>query len=183
MTYVVSGFSRTSLIEQQKWQRLCDHVITMGVRALGLVFALSLFCTSCDRAPTEMSAAAAVTIEEPADAGAMAHGDHNPHHGGIVYMYKEVHYEVVLDRDGHHRVYFSDATREDLPASVASSVTLTIERPDFTPETVRAAIDEQGESWRAEGAPVAGAGATARVAFVISGEPYWIDVPFLMPKP
>ena len=74
-------------------------------------------------------------------------------------MYKEVHYEVVLNRDGHHRVYFSDATREDLPASVASSVTLTIERPDFTPETVRAVIDEQGESWRADGAPVSGGGA------------------------
>ena len=112
----------------------------------------------------------------------MPHGDHHPHHGGTVYMYKEVHYEVVLDRDGHHRVYFSDATREDLPASVASSVTLTIDRPGFTLETVRAAIDEQGESWKADGAPVAG-GVTARVAFVLSGEPYWIDVPFITPAP
>ena len=113
----------------------------------------------------------------------MPHGDHHPHHGGTVYMYKEVHYEVVLDRDGHHRVYFSDATREDLPASVASSVTLTIDRPGFALETVRAAIDEQGESWKADGAPVAGGGVTARVAFVLSGEPYWIDVPFVTPAP
>jgi hypothetical protein len=154
----------------------------MGLRALGPLLAASLFVASCDRAPAEVSAAAAVTIEQPAGAATMPHGDHNPHHGGIVYMYKEVHYEVVLDADGHHRVYFSDAAREDLPASVASSVTLTIARPDFTPETVRAAIDEQGDSWRAEGAPVTG-GATARLSFVISGEPYWIDVPFVTTAP
>jgi hypothetical protein len=143
--------------------------------------AASQIVASCDRAPAAVSAAEAVSVDRAPDASAMPHGDHNPRHGGTVYMYKEVHYEVVLDRDGHHRVYFSDATREDLPASAASSVTLTIERPNFTPETVRAAIDEQGESWRAEGAPVEAAGATARVAFVIGGETYWIDVPFVTP--
>jgi hypothetical protein len=143
---------------------------------------MSQIVASCDRTPAEVSAAAAVTVGQPPGA-AMPHGDHNPHHGGTVYMYKEVHYEVVLNRDGHHRVYFSDATREDLPASVASSVTLTIERPDFTPETVRAAIDEQGESWRADGAPVAGGAVNVRVAFVLGGEPYWIDVPFVTPAP
>ena len=35
-------------------------------------------------------------------------------------MNGEMHYEVVFDRDGKHRVWFSDAVREDLPASVAS---------------------------------------------------------------
>jgi hypothetical protein len=113
----------------------------------------------------------------------MAHGDHNPRHGGTVYMYKEVHFEVVLNRSGHHRIYFSDAAREDLPASVASSVTVTIMRRNVTPEAVAGAIDEQGESWTAEGAPVADSDASARVAFVINGEPYWIDVPFVGTPP
>jgi hypothetical protein len=113
----------------------------------------------------------------------MPHGDHNPHHGGTVYMYKEVHFEVVLNRNGHHRIYFSDATRQDLPASVASGVTLTITRPNLTPDTVTAAIDEEGESWTAEGAPLTSLDAVARVAFVMSGEPYWIDVPFIATAP
>lgn len=109
----------------------------------------------------------------------MEHGDHNPHHGGVVYMYKEVHYEVVLAPNGRHRVYFSDAMREDLPASVASSVMLTVERPNFSPEPLTATIDEQGESWIVDGAPVMTADTNVRVAFTVNGEPYWIDVPFI----
>ena len=113
----------------------------------------------------------------------MPHGDHNPHHGGTVYMYKEVHFEVVLNRNGHHQIYFSDAAREDLPASMASRVVVTITRPHSTPETVTASIDQQGESWTAESAPVANDEATARVAFVVNGESYWIDVPFVASQP
>ena len=41
----------------------------------------------------------------------------------------DLHYEVVLDPSGRsHRVYFTDAVREELPASVASDVALTIKR-------------------------------------------------------
>lgn len=109
----------------------------------------------------------------------MPHGDHSPHYGGTVWMYKDTHFEVVLDPAGHHRVYFSDATRQDLPASVASSVAFTIERPHFSPETVRGVIDEQGESWRVEGAPVKPAGVSVRVSFSMNDESYFIDVPFV----
>lgn len=109
----------------------------------------------------------------------MAHGDHEPHHGGTVYMYKEVHYEVVLTADGRHRVYFTDAMREDLPASVATSVSLVISRPSFTPETLAGTIDEHGESWLFDGAPVAAKDTTVRVSFVLNQETYWIDVPFI----
>lgn len=109
----------------------------------------------------------------------MAHGDHEPHHGGTVYMYKEVHYEVVFSGEGRHRVYFTDATREDLPASAASSVSLTITRPGFSAETLSGTIDEHGESWVFDGAPVAHKDTAARVSFVLDGESYWIDVPFL----
>lgn len=111
----------------------------------------------------------------------MEHGDHNPHHGGVVYMYDDMHYEVVLDPRGHHRVYFTDAMREDLPASVASSVTLTVERPGDSPESLSGAIDQQGESWVLDGRPVTNKDTSVRVAFVARGSEYWIDVPFIAP--
>ena len=45
-------------------------------------------------------------------------------------MKGDLHYEVVLDPTGRaHHIYFSDALREDLPASIASDVVLTIRRP------------------------------------------------------
>lgn len=109
----------------------------------------------------------------------MAHGDHNPHHGGVVYMYDELHYEVVLGTDGHHQLFFTDASREDLPASVASSVTLTVAREKGQPETLTGQIDEAGESWLANGQPLADTNASVRVAFVTKGTPYWIDIPFI----
>jgi hypothetical protein len=163
--------------------------------------------TDRTNAPASTTTAGRVSNDAANDAanGApMPHGDHNPHYGGVVYMHGEMHFEVVLDRGGRHRVYFSDAVRADLPASVASSVTLTITRPGWSPEAITAAIDEQGEGWRADGAPVGPGDATARVAFVVkngisdgatnsvtndaassdataSGESYWIDVPFMPP--
>ena len=109
------------------------------------------------------------------------HGDHNPHHGGIVFMRgSDLHYEVVLDRSGRsHAVYFSDAVREDLPASLASDVTLTIHRPHESDERIAMRIDDAGESWIGAGRPVESPGdTTVRVAFTIQREPYWIDVPF-----
>lgn len=98
-------------------------------------------------------------------------------------MYGELHYEVVLDGRGHHRVYFSDAAREDLPAAVAKAVTLTVTRPGKEPETLPGAIDSQGESWLLEGAPVEPPDASVRVAFTANGEDYWIDVPFIAAMP
>ncbi len=132
------------------------------------------------------TAFAAVTSETPssdASAGSMAHGDHNPQHGGVVYMYDELHYEVVLAPDGHHQLFFSDASRDDLPASVASSVTLTVERVKGKPEPVTGEIDESGERWLLNGEPVVGTDASVRVAFVTKGTPYWIDVPFIPAAP
>jgi hypothetical protein len=109
----------------------------------------------------------------------MTHGDHNPHHGGVVYMYDDMHYEVVLDPEGHHRVYFTDSAREDLPASVVASVTLTVERPSAPPESLRGVIDQQGESWLLDGTAVGDKDTSVRVAFVAKGSEYWIDVPFI----
>ena len=128
---------------------------------------------------TTTAVAAAQVRDGQTNGAGMEHGDHNPHHGGVVYMYDDMHYEVVLDASGHHRMYFSDSARQDLPASVASSVTLTVERPEGAPETLNGAIDQQGESWLLEGTPVRQTGTSVRVAFVARGSRYWIDVPFI----
>jgi hypothetical protein len=138
---------------------------------------------ACRRSPEPTVAAAsppaATDPAAPTGRAGMPHGDHNPHHGGVVYMYDDLHYEVVLDTGGHHRVYFTDSTREDLPASVASDVTLTVEGPRHQREKLTGSVDPHGESWVFEGQPVSGADASVRVAFVARGDQYWIDVPFI----
>jgi hypothetical protein len=91
----------------------------------------------------------------------------------------DLHFEVVLDPKGRHRVYFSDAVRAELPAAVASDVTITInEERAGVSEMLKAQIDEGGKSWVAIGRPVQDVNATARVAFKALGKPYWIDLPF-----
>ena len=159
---VVSGFSRTVLV-----------IVTIA-------------CASCNRTPVAQSAVVAPAPAAAAStAGSMPHGDHNPHHGGIVMMKGEdLHYEVVLDPTGRaHHLYFTDALREDLPASVASDVVLTIHRPKTADERIPMRIDDAGESWIGSGRAVADpAATTVRVAFSIRQEPYWIDLPFAAKK-
>lgn len=151
-------------------QRFITAVLLLG----------SLACANPDeqRAPAEP--------QPPADsqhAGITTpHGDHSPHHGGVVLMQGELHYEVVLDPKGRHAVWFSDAVREDLPASVASKVEMTVMRPDATPETLRLSIDESGESWVATGQPVTGNDVMVKLAFVARGEPFEIEIPYVPPQ-
>jgi hypothetical protein len=96
-------------------------------------------------------------------------------------MKGDLHYEVVLDSSGReYHVFFSDATREDLPAAYASVVTVTVRRPGEGDEIVPLKIDDSGESWVGAGKPVANPAKTgARVAFTVANDPYWIDVPFV----
>jgi hypothetical protein len=176
------------------WQLLCSIACraaiaaAMGHRMIRVRLLWVIVCASLAAAcgGSQRGEIAAATPERaevaPADMPASSdapHGDHNPHHGGVVYMNGELHYEVVLDLQGHHRMYFSDAAREDLPAAVARSVTLTIGRPGQAPETVPGTIDPQGESWLLDGAPIESSDASVRVAFTANGEDYWIDVPFI----
>jgi hypothetical protein len=155
--------------------------------ALHLAAAIAaLALTSCSRPPVaEAPAVQAAPVATPAAAGSVPHGDHNPHHGGIVMMKgDDLHYEAVLDSTGRaHHVYFTDALREDLPASVASDVVLTIHRPAAPDERIAMQIDEAGESWVGSGAAVGvPAATTVRLAFTIRHEPYWIDLPFTISK-
>lgn len=93
-------------------------------------------------------------------------------------MNGDLHFEVVLRRDGAHSVYFSDAVRTELPAATASGVTVTVTQKSRQPDTVVLHIDDSGESWMGRGRPVDDPAATARVAYTAYGKPYFIDVPF-----
>src|SRR5262245_20175771 len=103
-----------------------------------------LIAATCSKAPEPAPAPA--QSAKPADAQhagiTTPHGDHSAHHGGMVLMNGDFHYEVVFDRGGKHRVWFSDAVREDLPASIASNVVMTLTRKGAPPERLTLAIDD-----------------------------------------
>ncbi len=100
----------------------------------------------------------------------------------MVLMNGELHYEVVFDRSGKHQVWFSDAVREDLPASVAANVTMTVTRKGAPPEPLVLTIDDSGESWVANGKPVEGDDVMVKVSYAVRGEPFEVEIPFLIPK-
>ena len=110
------------------------------------------------------------------------HGDHSPHHGGIVLMNGDVHYEVVMDPAGKYKVWFSDAVRTDLPASVAANTRVEVARPDGPVETLPLAIDDAGESWVGTGQPVAGEGVMVKVTYDLKGTPSEVEIPFVAAK-
>lgn len=111
----------------------------------------------------------------------MPHGDHTPQHGGMVLMRDDLHYEVVFDRGGKHHVWFTDPMRNELPASVAGSVSMTVTRPGAPAENLTLAIDEAGESWLANGQPVAGDNVMVKVVYTVDGTPYDVELPFFIP--
>ncbi len=98
-------------------------------------------------------------------------------------MNGDLHYEVVFSRTGSHRVWFSDPVRAELPASVATGVTITITRTGEAPEVLALAIDDTGESWLAAGRPVVGDGAYVKISYALQGEPHEVEVPFVDPTP
>jgi len=148
--------------------------------AVGIA-ACAWLAASCGRGAhdTPVLAAQPAATASTSPAGAtVPHGDHNPRYGGVVLMNGDLHFEVVLGRDGGHCVYFSDAMRNELPAATASGVTVTIRQERQPPDTVALHIDESGESWLGRGRRVDDPAATARVAYTAYGKPYFIDVPF-----
>jgi hypothetical protein len=144
-----------------------------------LAVGAGLLLASCGRAGASASVppAAARTEAPQASSSTIPHGDHNPRFGGVVYMDGDLHFEVVLGRDGRHRVYFSDAMRNELPAATASDLTLTVTQKGRAPEEIRLAIDDAGECWTGQGHRIDTTDASARVAYVIRGRPFFIDVP------
>lgn len=131
-----------------------------------------------DKAPASAATAGTAPRDAQHEGITGPHGDHTPHHGGIVLMNGDIHYEIVLAADGRHQVWFSDAMRNELPASIASGVTADIMRPDEAGETVKFAIDEAGEAWVATARPLAGEGIMVKLRYALQGEPHEIELPF-----
>lgn len=98
-------------------------------------------------------------------------------------MNGDIHYEVVLSREGAHRIWFTDPVRADLPASVATDVTMIITRPGEPDETLKLAIDETGESWIATGRPVPTTDAYVKITYAMQREPHEVEIPFVIPTP
>jgi hypothetical protein len=133
--------------------------------------------------PRAESTAVPETSAPVADVGAspLPHGNHDPKYGGVVLMNGDLHFEVVLRRDGRHQVYFSDAARSELPASIASSVSIAVSQNGRKPAVVGLEIDDAGESWVIAGraaTAVTDPEATARISYTIRGKEYWMDLPF-----
>lgn len=144
-------------------------------------YLLALACAGCGDLTVGCGVETPPPGSEVVDTAATApHGDHSPHHGGVVMMKGDMHYEVVLDAEGRYRLYFTDASRADLPAAAAANASITLMRKGEQPEGIELQIDDAGESWVGQGRPVKDPSTTtARVAYTIRGEePYWIDLPF-----
>jgi hypothetical protein len=137
----------------------------------------SLMLASCSSKPAEPPRSAA---RKPVDAQhsgiTTPHGDHSPHHGGMVMMSGDMHYEVVFDKAGKHRLWFSDAVREDLPASIASNVVMVVTPKMGGVETFALKIDDNGESWVADANPLA-SGDVVKLTYSLRGEPVEIEIP------
>ncbi len=150
--------------------------------------AAALLAAACSNQPAAPAATAAPAAQaapvDPQHQGLTEpHGDHTPHRGGMVLMNGDVHYEVVLSREGRHRIWFSDGVRADLPASVATGVTMTITRTGKPDEVLRLTIDESGESWVANGQPVPETDAYVKITYALTGEPHEVEIPFVIQAP
>lgn len=142
------------------------------------VLALSI---ACERGGNQDASTVAPAAGAPRDEQHQGitgpHGDHTPHHGGMVLMNGDIHYEVVLASGGRHEVWFSDAMRNELPASIASGVTLEVARPGEPIEVVALTIDDAGEAWVGQGRALTGDGIMAKLKYALQGEPHEIELP------
>jgi hypothetical protein len=96
----------------------------------------------------------------------------------VVLMNGDLHFEIVANADGNCTVYFSDATRQELPASAVSDVRLSIVRPGFRGEPVEMKISDTGESWEGKGGNVDDRDTTLRITFNFQGLQRISEMPF-----
>ncbi len=156
----------------------------LAILAVALAPLASARCgPSSAESPTARAADAGANASTPAPAPATApppvpHGDHSPHHGGAVLMLRDLHYEIAFEPSGRVAVYFTDAVRKDLPASVASDVYIEIERPKRHVERIDMTIDAAGECWEGRAQPVTQDDAVVRVAFTFQGDAATVDLPY-----
>lgn len=150
--------------------------------ALALTFGVACGSPSAP-APAPAAAPAATPVDPQHQGLTEPHGDHSPHKGGMVLMNGDIHYEVVLSRAGAHRIWFTDAVRAELPASVATDVTMVVTRTGEPVETIKLAIDDNGESWVAKGRPVTTSDAYVKITYAMQGEPHEVEIPFVIQTP
>lgn len=158
----------------------------LDVLAMTPIALAALIGVRCGSSSAETAARAADTGAAASSSAATAatapaatpHGDHSPHHGGAVLMLRDLHYEIVFEKAGRVSVYFTDAVRNDLPASVVSDVYLEIDRPTHRVERIEMAIDPTGERWEGKAMPVKQDDAIVRVAFTFQGEAESVDLPY-----
>jgi hypothetical protein len=150
------------------------------VGRVGLVLTL-VFSAGCmdDPRPPQTASASSAPKDAQHQGITTPHGDHSPHHGGLVLMNGELHYEVILSPEGRHQVWFSNAVREDLPASIARDVTMIVTRPKEPDEKVSLEIDDAGESWLARGRPITTGETMVKLSYTVQGQPHEIEVPFV----
>jgi hypothetical protein len=148
----------------------------MLAASLSATVAISLGCDAPSSARS--SSRESTTVTSGAGHAATPHGDHAPHHGGAVLMHGDLHYEIVLPPGGGAQLYLSDEIRQDLPASVVSSVVIEVERPGAPAQTMELAADASGAFWRAEGPRVGGDGALVRVGFAYDGGTVSVELPY-----
>ena len=153
-------------------RRLCAAVLSLVIISVACSTPVEQPVTTATGTPADSQHAGITT----------PHGDHSPHHDGIVMMNGEMHYEVVFDKSGRHRVWFSDAVRQELPASIASGVVMVVTRPMGAAETLALSIDESGESWVAAGAPLDESGTMVTLRYSARGAPFEIEIPFTAPR-
>ena len=116
----------------------------------------------------------------------VVHGDHDAHHGGFVMMYRDLHCEVVIKAGGDVQLYYTDAARADLPASVVSQVAVEIERPAGKSESVTMRLSAGGDYWEGKAKAAITPTSMLHVAFVFQAEPVVVNLPadtLLKPKP
>jgi hypothetical protein len=145
------------------------------------LIAIAVGLSGCDSKPAPRTAIAASDSGAPVPG--MVHGNHNPKYGGVVLMNGDLHFEIVDDESGRYAVYFSDAARNELPASAVSNVHLTVERPKFRGEPVDMKISDTGERWEGIGGGVDDSDTDLRIDFDYQGKHCTSDMPFFAGKP
>jgi hypothetical protein len=145
-----------------------------------LVFTGAVLSSSCSngKAAPHTTITAADAAATGAPIAGMAHGNHNPKYGGVVLMNGELHLEVVAKEDGNYTVYFSDAARQEMPASVVSDLKISIKRPGFRGEPVDMKISDTGDNWVGKGGFVDDHETMLSVSFMNQGKQCTSDMPF-----
>jgi hypothetical protein len=135
--------------------------------------------THMRRACALLSLAVALHLVASAHEGE-EHGNHDPKFNGLVMMYVDLHFEIVLGEKGGVRIYYSDAARAELPAAVVSDVKVDLLRKAAEPETVAMSVSDAGDYWEGRGHVVEDRETIVRIAFVFQEEPLVFELPAWM---